>query len=126
MKNFKKLLQLEGTEYYRKHLEIISSVTPINLTDKEMDVLSQFMGAPSSIIEGDRFNTLVRKLVMKKLKLSSGGLGNYLNSMIKKSVIIKSRTGKLSINPSLMPEGRDQLYQFRLLKVEPQNLDADE
>lgn len=126
MKNFKKLLRLEGIEFYKKHLQIVTSVTPLDLTDKEVDVLAHFMGAPKDIIEGDRFNTLVRKYVMKKVGLTTGGLGNYLKTLTDKGVILKSKTRRLSINPSLMPEGKDILYQFRVLKVEPQIVDNGE
>lgn len=119
MKVFKKLVQVEEKEYFKKHLEIIGSVAPLNLTEKEIEVLAEFMAAPSTLIEDDMFNTLVRKLVMRNMNLSSGGLGNYLKTMTKKSVLLKSKIGRITINPSIIPADDNQMYQFKIMKYEP-------
>lgn len=115
MKTIRKNFNLNRLEYYKRHFKIVNSVIDsIHLTDKEVDVLAAFLAVDEKLVEGDRFNTLIRTLVKKKLEISHGGLGNYLNSLVKKKFIHKTRTGKLIINPSIIPSVPKQSYQFTI------------
>ena len=118
MKVIQKSLKLKSDQFYEQHLSIINSVLPSKLTSKEIKVLAAFMSADPKLTEEDRFNSIVRKEVMGKLGLSPGGLGNYLNSMIKKGFLDKSEiTYKITIKEFLMPEELVQGYQFKIIKV---------
>ena len=117
MKIIQKALKLKGDEYYKKHLSIINSMLPSQFTSKEIEVLAAFMSADPKLTEDDRFNSLVRKQVMKKLDLKPGGLSNYLKSMINKGFLDKSEiTHKITIKEYLLPEDKVQGYQFKLIK----------
>lgn len=117
MEILRKKIKVDNRGYYRKHLEIINSVMErIKMTDKEMDIITSFMSVDEALVEGDRFNTLIRKHVMKELGLSHGGLGNHLSSLIKKGFISRSKTGKLHLNKYVVPKGDSQGYQFKLEK----------
>jgi hypothetical protein len=101
--------------YYELHLAIINPLLPNSLTDKEIKILASFMAIDEKLVEDDRFNSLVRKKIMEKHKLSAGGLGNYLKSMIKKGFLTKSKiTGRIKIKPFMIPEPNMQGYQFKI------------
>ena len=118
MKIIQRSLELESDQFYEQHLSIINTVLPSKLTNKEIKVLATFMSADQKLTIEDRFNSIVRKGVMKKLGLSPGGLGNYLNSMIKKGFLNKSEiTNKITVKEFLMPEKVVQGYQFKISKI---------
>jgi hypothetical protein len=53
---------------------------------------------------------------MDKLKLSFGGLSNYIKSFqIKELIIPDDKTGVFVIHPSLMPD-TEQEYNFKLIR----------
>ena len=119
MNIIRKSFELNPKDYYVKHISIVNAVLTNSLTNKEIEVLASFMVADSKLTEDDRFNTLVRKQVMKDLSLSPGGLGNYLKSMIKKGFLNKSKiTNRITILEYLMPDNTGQGYQFKLIKKE--------
>lgn len=119
MKLIQETLRLSSVEYNKKHLEIISSLLPTNLTATEIKVLACFMALDKSIIEEDMFNTYARKVVREKLGLSHGGLGNHLKSMIEKFVLDKNKiTGKITMKDFLIPQDRVQGYQIKIIKDE--------
>lgn len=113
-----RVLKLEGKSYYEKHLTIVNSLLPTNLTDKEIEVLATFMALDKSLIEDDMFNTLARKKVREQLTLSPGGLGNHLKSMIGKGVLDKQdSTNKIAVKNYLIPQEQSQGYQIKITKV---------
>jgi len=114
MKALGKTLQLENEDYYLKNLEIINTVLPVKLSEKEIEILSLFMTYENNI-NGDRFSSIIRKEVMKKLSLSPGGLGNHLASMINKGHLVKTLENRIQIKPYLFPNPNEQNYHFRLI-----------
>lgn len=112
-----KTLKLSKVEFYKKHLYIINHVLPVQMTNKEIEVLASFMSLEGSI-NSDRFGTSARKLVKEELSLSSGGLCNYLNQLKVKG-FIKSKIDldkeELYILPILIPSiDGIQEYYFKL------------
>lgn len=118
MNIIQKSLKLKHNDYYLQHLRIINAVLPVKLTNREIEVLAAFMSADSKLTEDDRFNSLVRKNIRNKLGLSPGGLSNYLNSMLKKGFLNKSKiTNRITIKEFLFPDESAQGYQFKIVKV---------
>lgn len=112
----KRFLKKKGGDYYSKHLSIVSTLLPTNLTSKEIEVLGTFMSLDKSIIEDDMFNSVARKKVMDKLNLSPAGLSNHLKSVVKKKVVEKNEiTGKLKMRDILIPNGDKQGYKIILI-----------
>ena len=118
MKIIQRELKVNVETYYKLHLEIINSVIPVKMTDKEIEVLASFMSLDSSITEDDMFNSFARKKVKEKLNnMSAGGLGNHLKSLIDKGFLNKKEiTNRISIKEFLIPEENNQGYQFKLVK----------
>jgi hypothetical protein len=110
MKAISKKLILTTREYYIIHLSIVNALIPTKLTPKEIDVLGFFMSLQGDIAK-DRFGTTARKLIMKELNLSDGGLGNYLKSLREKGFISSNN----EILPTLIPNEDKQEYFFQLL-----------
>lgn len=112
MNIIKKALKLSRREYYQKHLFLINHILPIQMTPKETEVLAAFMSLEGDIAE-DPFGTSGRKMVRRKMGISAGGLGNYLDTLKSKRFIIGEKND-LSILPILIPEDKEQGYQFKL------------
>lgn len=111
-----KSLMLEEKDYYTTHLEIINPFIPNKLTEKEREVLGMFMSFTGKLAEKNRFDTSFRKDVRKELKLSPGGLGNYIKAFKDKEVVTEGLDGVITIKPYLFPEEKEQFYQFKLIK----------
>lgn len=109
----KKRLKLSKEKYYEKHLLIINHLLPIQMTPKEAEVLSAFMSLEGDIMK-DPFGTSGRKIVRQRLKISAGGLGNYLRDLKEKEFILTGEDGSLYIFPLLIPDKKMQGYQFKL------------
>jgi len=105
-----KTLTLTEYDFFVKHLSIVNVFLPVHLTPKEIEVLAMFMSLTGDIAE-DRFGTSARKIVMTKLNLSAGGLGNYLKSLKTKGFIQNNE-----IIPILHPKSDEQPYMFKLIK----------
>lgn len=117
MEVIQKEFKVDNTVYYIMHLNIICSVLPVKLSDKEVEVLANFMSLEKNLIKDDMFNTEARRRVKDKSALSSGGLANHLKSMIDKGFLVKDEiTHKLNVRPFLIPEDKAQGYQFKLVK----------
>ena len=111
----KRFLKKKGKDYYSKHLSIVNTLLPTNLTAKEIEVLGTFMSLDKSIIEDDMFNSVARKKVMNQLGLSPAGLSNHLKSVVKKKVVDKNEiTGKLKMKDILIPNKDKQGYKIIL------------
>lgn len=108
-----KKVELEAPLYYMKHLQIISAFLNKDFTKKEREVLGFFMSLEGPLGQ-DRFGTTSRKEVMVKLKLSPGGLGNYLKAFERKKFIYKDAANNFKIAEYLIPNEKRQGYQLRL------------
>ena len=107
----RKTLRLKKEEFYKKHLLIINYILPVQMTNKEAEVLAAFMSLEGDIAK-DPFGTSGRKLVREKLNLSAGGLGNYLEQLKSKGFILQGST--IAILPVLIPNSTSQEYNFKL------------
>ena len=112
MNIIKKALILDKEEYYQKHLFLINHILPVQMTHKETEVLAAFMSLEGDIAK-EPFGTSGRKMVRRKIGISAGGLGNYLDQLKKKGFIIGSPK-ELTILPILIPDTKVQGYQFKL------------
>lgn len=119
MKIVQKTVKVEKYDFYKLHLSIINTLIPDEdkMVNKEIEVLAAFMGLEKVLIEEDMFNTLARKQVKTKLNLSAGGLGNHLKSLINKKHLAKNEiTGRITMNPAIIPEDKMQGYQIKLIQ----------
>jgi hypothetical protein len=112
-----KQLELSKEDYFETHLSIVNSVLPANLklTPMEIRVLSRFMALEGDIVSVNRFCTSARSIVKANLKISDGGLGNYIRSLYQKGVIYK-RQNNYFIQAALLPEPDNQSYAFKIIK----------
>ena len=110
----RKALKLKKEEYFKKHLLIINHILPIQMTNKEAEVLAAFMSLEGELAS-DPFSTSGRKIVMRKLNIKPGGLGNYLDAFKRKGFVLENKISKdLRIIPILIPSKSEQFYQFKL------------
>ena len=115
MSTITKILSLSKEDFYRKHLLIINHILPVQMSTKQAEVLAAFISLEGEL-EQHRFSTLGRKLVMGKLGLDPGGLGNYLRFFKDNNYVIENPTSKkLEIIPILIPNNKIQTYQFKLI-----------
>ena len=116
MKEIRKLVRLNKTDYYETHLSIINCILPIKMTPMEIKVMATFMG-----LEGDvaqyRFGPTAKKIVMATVKpekpLSAAGLSNFISSLTEKGFLTKNGD-MMHILPILLPETIEQIYIFKL------------
>ena len=109
----RKALKLKKEEYFKKHLLIINHILPVQMTNKEAEVLAAFMSLEGELAN-DPFSTSGRKIVMRKLNIKPGGLGNYLDTFKKKQFVLENSDKELRIIPILIPSKTEQFYQFKL------------
>jgi hypothetical protein len=112
----KSILQLKGAEYYIYHLSIINPFLPVELTPKEREVLGTFMAFKGELAEKDRFGTTFRKEVKSTLSMSDGGLSNHISSLKSKGAIQEDLQGIMQIASILIPENKQQFYQFKIVQ----------
>lgn len=112
----KSILQLKGAEYYIYHLSIINPFLPVELTPKEREVLGTFMSFKGELAQQDRFGTSFRKAVKSMLSMSDGGLSNHISSLKSKGAIQEDLQGIMQIAPILIPEEKQQFYQFKIVQ----------
>jgi len=113
MKVIQKGFELSKKDYYKTHLKIVNAILPVNMTEKEIEILSEFLSLPEETIKGNMFNSFARKKVIEVLNLTKSGISNYINGMVKKGYI-KKEGDNLSITPALLPDGICQGYNFKL------------
>lgn len=111
----KGIVGLKDAQYYIYHLSIINPFLPIELTPKEREVLGTFMSFKGELAEKDRFGTTFRKEVKTMLSMSDGGLSNHLSSLRGKGAI-REVLGVIEIAPILLPEEKQQNYQFKIVQ----------
>jgi hypothetical protein len=112
----KGLLGLKGAEYYIYHLSIINTFLPVEITPKEREVLGHFMSFKGEEAEQNRFGTMFRKKVKSTLSLSDGGLSNHISALRNKGAIKEELSGVITIAPLLLPEEKQQFYQFKIVQ----------
>jgi hypothetical protein len=112
----KSILQLKGAKYYIYHLSIINPFLPVELTPKEREVLGTFMAFKGDLANKDRFGTTFRKEVKSTLSMSDGGLSNHITSLKSKGAIQEDLQGIMQIAPILIPEEKQQFYQFKIVQ----------
>jgi hypothetical protein len=112
----KGIVGLKDAQYYIYHLSIINPFLPIELTPKEREVLGTFMSFKGGLAEKDRFGTSFRKEVKSTLGMSDGGLSNHLSSLKNKGAIKEDLNGAIQIAGILLPEERQQNYQFKIVQ----------
>lgn len=103
----RKLLELEGVKYYKKHLEIIEVFLPIKFTGKEKDLLSYVMYNTDDYI----IKKSVRDAFRKKYGWTSQMLYNVTTALVKKKVLIREEE-RLIIVPTIIPNKKSQRYEF--------------
>lgn len=114
MSIIKKALKLKKEEFYKKHLLIINHILPIQMTNKEAEVLAAFISLEGDIAK-DPFSTSGRKIVRERLNIKPGGLGNYLEQLKSKGfIVLNKENNSLQVIPILIPSKEQQLYQFKL------------
>ena len=119
VKTIKKLLKISDDIFYMKYLQLLNPIFPVELSLKEIEVLSSFMALDKSIIGESIVNTLSRKLVKNKLELSSAGLTNYISSIVSKGYLIKNPlTGILKLNPHINVDSDILKFEIILSKDE--------
>jgi hypothetical protein len=112
----KGIVGLKEAQYYIYHLSIINPFLPIELTPKEREVLGTFMSFKGDLADKDRFGTTFRKEVKTLLSMSDGGLSNHLTSLKSKGAIQENLQGIMQIAPILIPEDKQQFYQFKIIQ----------
>lgn len=121
MREIRKAVRLNKTEYYETHLSLINCVLPkpVRMTPMEIKVMAAFMSLDGDLAKY-RFGPTAKKIVMKNVNpekpLSPAGLSNYIVSLVNKEILIK--TGDIiEIHPLLLLDGNEQLYKFKLLNI---------
>ena len=112
----KSILQLKGAEYYVYHLSIINPFLPVALSPREIEVLGCFMSFKGELAEKDRFGTTFRKEVKRLLSMSDAGLSNHITSLRSKGAIQEDLQGIVQIAAILIPEEKQQFYQFKIVQ----------
>ena len=104
---------LSEKKYFETHLALVNVLLPVKMTHMETVVLSRFMMLKGDIAK-QRFGATARKMVKADLKISSASLSIYLSKLEEKGFIIK-KNDEVVILPILIPDDKEQLYQFKLV-----------
>jgi hypothetical protein len=115
-KVFKQSYTLKNKEYYELNLAILNVFLPVDLTKKEIEFLSHFMSIDNPLAEMDRFNSAFKKIVRREMKISDGGMTNYMTSLKKKNIIKESDSGILYIIPSIFPDKEEVNFNIKIVK----------
>lgn len=108
----RKKLILNKNDYFVTHLSLINNLLPVKMTKKEIEVMAAFLSLEGDISK-EPFGTTARRIVKEKLNLSSGGLGNYLDTFNKRGFIINNQ-----ILPILRPDKDSQEYSLKIIHNE--------
>lgn len=115
MQPIQKTLKLHKNKYYELHLNIINNFLPVQMTPKEIEVLSIFMSFDGELAEKARFGSTARKLVKEKMGITTAGLSNYMRTLKEKGFIIGEDENSYVILPILIPEKEEQIYMFKFI-----------
>lgn len=113
MKIIEKSLSLPKDKYFEKHLSIINPLLPIQLTNKEIEIIASFLSVETEIGSENIFSTLGKEKVRNSLKLSHAGLSNYIKNLKEKKVITGT-DNNLKIIDVLRPNDKIQGYRIKL------------
>lgn len=113
MKIFQKGFELPKLEYYKTHLRIINALFPVNITDKEIEILASFLSLSPEITKDNMFNSFARKQIIESLSLTNGGMSNHIKNMKNKG-FIKRTDDSLFIVPALLPDSLCQGYNLKI------------
>jgi len=94
MSKRKKVFRLDGLDYYRKHLEVLNTLLPVKLTDKEIDIISILLDRDISDIEDDLLSTDIRRRLRETLNLSHANISTRLKKLEEKGFIRKTVVNK--------------------------------
>lgn len=112
-KEIRKALSLSKIEFFTTHLSLINCLLPVKMTNKEVELLANFM-----LLEGDiaeyRFGPTAKKVVMKALNISPSGMSNYIKSLTEKGFLIE-KGDIMTIWEILEPNREEQIYMFKLV-----------
>lgn len=93
-------------EFYNTYFSILNPV--LKLTNKEIDILSEFLKIKETIKGRDEnstnkltFSSTSRQIVCDKLNISKYNLNNYIQGLKKKRMIIDLGNGEYKLNPYL-------------------------
>lgn len=114
----KKIMTVPREDFYVTHLSIINSLLPVKMTPKEIEVLGIFMAIDTEKTGQSRFGAAGKKIVKDRLKISSGGLGNYLKSLRDKGFIYYTENKDLAFIDILEADPTSQTYLFKIIKEE--------
>ena len=76
-----------------------------------------FMSFKGDLAEKDRFGTTFRKEVKSILSMSDGGLSNHISSLKSKGAIRDDLNGIIQVASILLPEEKQQFYQFKIVQA---------
>ena len=110
MKNFKMKLELGSVEYCKKYFRLLCIITPLELGNKELDIMSSYLS--KGVIP---LTSGLRKDIMKDLKMSEGNFSTYCKSLISKGWLKKNVLGDVEINISVLPDLKNQRFEIDLL-----------
>lgn len=96
-----KTFYLEGSKYYKKHLEILNGVIPVKLTGKEIEILSEIIRL------GSKDNQGVRNAIVDENNISHSNLTKYIKSLKKKGFIIDNE-----VIPLVKTYAQEMNYNF--------------
>jgi len=113
MNTLRKTLVASGFRRAKIHLLMINMFVEVGLSEKELEVLANFISAPENLKQTYMFNTAVRKYVCQQSGICNKGISNHLKSMINKKFIVRDPITKLlSISPNLLPT--NQIYHIEI------------
>jgi hypothetical protein len=112
----KKTLELNTKEYYTLHLKLIIPIIKVDLTEKEIAIIAEFLSQPDELKSLGIFNSISRKKVKDSLLISTAGLSNYIKELKRKKILYTDEYSILKINSNILPDENIQGYQFKLIK----------
>jgi hypothetical protein len=119
MKRVKKEV-LKSSAFYPKYLKLINVILPDPLTQREIDVLSAFMGLKGDLVELDRFGTQARTVVRKRLGFKThSNLDNYIKYFKNKGVLVLNpKTKQLELNKRIeIPKNEKEISLAFVFKI---------
>ena len=115
MKRVKKEI-INRDEFYAKYLKLINVILPKPLTQREIDVLSEFMKLKGDIVSLDRFGTQCRKIVRNKLGFKhASNIDNYIKYFKDKGILVINSNNVLELNPRLFVPNSESTVELTFL-----------
>ena len=101
-------------DFYVQHLRIVNAVLPKAMTEKELEILAEFLSLTGDIASV-RFGTTGKAIIRKNCDISHSGLSNHLKEL-KNKMIISSTKKDAVINKHIFPV-TDELQTYSLKLV---------